>query len=195
VFHNDERVVGPTEIFERIDQAFRITTMETHGWLIENVDDTRESRLHLDREADTLSFAARERISTAGELEITEAYLFHCLETSLHLAKKWLDDTSLPALHETVTKWTESFEEMFHALTNEIINRELFDFDSEGDLLETFASTLRTHPTLHVGFDFGSEMIRLGLSILLLKERDHTRKSIFIVPLLTMEDDVVVLGR
>jgi GTP cyclohydrolase FolE2 len=74
VFDDEDRVAAVAEIFERADEAVVVARVQTDARFVEHVECARKRRAQLRREADTLRFAAGERVGAAVEREVTEAH-------------------------------------------------------------------------------------------------------------------------
>ena len=91
VHHHDGVAVGQ-KVAHDAEKTIHVGGVQADGRLVEHVEDARELRAYLRREAYALAFSARERISAAREAQIARADVVEEGEALFHLDERDADD-------------------------------------------------------------------------------------------------------
>ena len=73
MLHDDYGVAAVTQPLEGRDEPLVVARVESDGRLVEDIEDSRETRADLGREADALHLSAGERRGGAVEGEVVES--------------------------------------------------------------------------------------------------------------------------
>ena len=92
MFDDEDGVADVAYRAQRIEQPVRIARVQPYRRLVEHVEDARELRAYLRREAYALALSAGERVRAAREAQIARAYVVEEGETLFHLDERDADD-------------------------------------------------------------------------------------------------------
>ena len=85
MFNHYDGVTNIPQRFQRINQLFIISLMQTNTWFIKNIEHTHQLGTNLSSQANTLGFTTRERFRTTVEVKIGKTYVQQKLKTSSNL--------------------------------------------------------------------------------------------------------------
>ena len=97
VLDHDNRVAEVAQLLESCEQPPVVALVQSDGRLIENVHDAGETRADLAGEADTLGFAARERLGAAIERQVIESHVGEEAQSLDHSLDDACGDFAAPA--------------------------------------------------------------------------------------------------
>ncbi len=95
---DDYRVARIAQVNECVEQPFVVALMQADRRLVQNVHDADESGADLARQADTLCFAAGQRIGAAIERQVIEANVRQKTETMAYFLDDFVGNRGSPAV-------------------------------------------------------------------------------------------------
>ena len=169
VFHHNERVPQVPQLFQGRNELVVVLLLKTDAGLIEDVEDSGQSRTDLGGEPNALTFSAGQGPRAAGQVQVFEADALQELQPGFDLFQNEFRDDLIPLGKLEVLK---ELQFLLNGEMGQFIDVEAADGDRKALRLQTFSVAEFTVMFRHDLFDLSFGDLRTGLLVLALEVVD-----------------------
>ena len=88
VLHHDDGIAQVTQLLQSVDETVSVTTVQTYGRFVENVERAYERRTQYGGEIHSLALAPRQRVGRTVESEVPQSYIIKVVQARGNLGEE-----------------------------------------------------------------------------------------------------------